>query len=165
MKKLMSILMICLSISAYSQNQPRKSDVRPRKEQRAKLDSIHNAYINTNLPLSSEEQARFWPVYVEMKDKLRDLNKKEIQTRNELKNNLETLSETDIKNKVELLQSIETDKLALKKEYSSKIAAAITWKKSVKLVRVEKEFKEKIRDELQRRKVERNSAPSDSDMN
>lgn len=153
MKNVLSILFVVLAFGLQAQGK--------NGAKRNKLDSIRTAYINTNLPLSAEEQAKFWPVYDEMRTKMRDLNKKELQARKDLKENVETLSEADIKTKVETLQSAEQDKLNIKKEYASKIANIITWKKSVKLVQIEKQFKEKLREELQKRKGNRPPNPDE----
>lgn len=163
MKKLISIVFVCFALGAFAQNTAKK-ELRPKKEQRNKLDSIRVAYINSNLPLSAEEQTKFWPVYDEMKTKMRELNKKEMQARSNVKNNLETMSEADLKTQVESMQALEQEKLTLKKEYSSKIASIITWKKSVKLVMIEKQFKEQLRDEIKRRRSE-NGSPNLQEMN
>lgn len=160
MKKVILFIVLMFSIGAFAQapiNGKKGEMLEQRKDQRKKLDSLKMDFINKNLELTADEQTKFWPIYNEMNKKMREANKKQNQLRLEIKNSTETATEADLKAKIEALQNAEQEKLNVKKDYSPKIAAIITWKKSLKLVSLERQFRDKLKEELEKRKAEKNN--------
>lgn len=145
MKKLAFVFFILASFQLLAQP---KGD-KPKKE---KIEQLKIAYITKGLDLSTEESEKFWPVYNEMSKKMKENRKERMTLAKDLKDNVETLKESEIKTKIDAILKNEQAGLDIKKEYSDKIAAVIGYKKSVKLISLEKEFREELRKELQKRK-------------
>ncbi|MES2798854.1 MAG: hypothetical protein V4638_02455 [Bacteroidota bacterium] len=153
MRKLVIFTLLLMTIPAMAQEGSGKGkSPEQRKERREKIDSLKQVYINTELELTKEQQDKFWPVYDEMHKKMKEAGRKKVEAAKDLKANIETLKEAEIKAKVDIIQAAEQEKLNLKKEYSTKIANVITYKKAVQLVGVEHDFREKLREEMEKRR-------------
>ncbi len=154
MKKLALILFVLAQLPVYAQ--PKGEGAKAKKE---KVEQLKIAYLTKHLELTTEESEKFWPVYNEMSTKLRDNNKERMKISKELRDNLETLKEAEIKTKMEAILNTEQQEVNIKKEYSSKIAAIIGYKKSVKLVSLERQFRQELKKELEKRKSESGQNP------
>lgn len=148
-------MMLFLLFSATALAQP-KGEPGKKKE---KIEQLRIAYITKNLELTTEEAEKFWPVYNEFTNKLRESKKTRMKLMKELKDNLETLKDSEIKSKTETIMAEEQKELDLKKEYAPKIAAVIGYKRSVKLVSLEREFRQQLKEELRKRREEREGPP------
>jgi len=145
LQKTIATLAIAL-VSFYGFSQPGE-----RQAKKDKIEQLKIAYITSELDLSTEEAEKFWPAYNAMNDAMREEKKSRRKKSMELKNNFETLSEEDIKKKtVEILDS-EIAEAKLKKEHTEKIAEIIGYKKTVQLLRVEKQFKKELLERLNNR--------------
>lgn len=153
MKKVTTMLFLLVTLTAMAQPQ---GEPGKRKE---KVEQLRIAYITEKLPLTSAEAEKFWPVYNEFTDKLRETKKGNMQLRKDLHENLEKLSEGEIKEKIEMITVGQQKELDLQTEYGPKIASVVGYKKAVKLVSLEKEFRQELRKELQKRKEERLGPP------
>lgn len=156
MRKLtmIALMMVALPVMAQEGSGKEKSPEQ-RKERKEKIDSLKHVYINTELALTKEQQDKFWPLYDEMHKKMKEAGRKKMEAAKDLKENLESLKEAEIKSKVEIIQAAEQEKLNIKKDYSVKIANVITYKKAVQLVGLEHSFREKLREEMEKRKGEK----------
>ncbi len=152
MKKLVFLWVILFSLPVLAQP---KGDGKAKKE---KIQQMKIAYITKELDLSTEESEKFWPVYNEMEKKIKDNRKEKRELAKDLNTNLETLSEAEVKTKVVAIQQKDADELKLKIEYGEKIAGVIGYKKSVKLVSLERKFKQELLKEVKKRQ-EQNGGP------
>lgn len=109
-----------------------------------KVEQLKIAYLTKELNLTSSEAEKFWPVYNEMDAKLKELRIERRKLNQEIKEKYETLKEEEFKNKLKALLENEAKENAVKKEYADKIAAAITYKKTIKLITLEQEFKREL---------------------
>ncbi|MGV3631256.1 MAG: hypothetical protein ACO1O6_08620 [Bacteroidota bacterium] len=145
MKRIICILLIALtSVTVYAQDGAMK-----RGE---KVKQLKIAYITEELKLTVAESEKFWPVYNEMEEKIKAKRKENRKTAEEISKNSETYSDEDFKKTVNKLFDNEIAETNLKKEYYSKIAAVIGYKKATRLLKIEKEFKKKLVKELRQRK-------------
>lgn len=149
MKKLAMVLFVLASLPVFAQ--PKGEVGKAKKE---KIEQLKIAYLTKHLELTSEESEKFWPVYNEMTTKLRENNKERMKLSKELKENLETMKDAEIKTKMDAILNTEQQEVTIKKEYSPKIAAVIGYKKSVKLVSLERQFRQELKKELEKRKGE-----------
>lgn len=148
MKKLITLLFVALVLPILAQP---KSEQGKRKE---KIDAMHIAYMNKNLELSDAEKEKFWPVYDEMRDKMKQNRKSMTELKKDLKN-FESLKEEEIKQKSEAIFVAQQQELNIKKEYSTRIAGIIGYKRSVKLVSLERQFRQDLKKELEKRRSEK----------
>jgi hypothetical protein len=146
MKNIILFVLFTFSIAAFfAQDKPLKG-----KERQEKIKQVKIAYITEQLALTSAEAEKFWPIYNEMEVKIKNNRKSQRKIISELSN--EANKEEDFKKKSLLLFENEQEMLVIKKEYHSKIAEVIGYKKATKLLKVEREFKEKLIQELKNRK-------------
>lgn len=148
MRKLVLFLFVACALPVLAQP---KGENGKRKE---KIEALHVEYINKNLELTDAEKEKFWPIYNEMTTKMKDSRKESMKLKKELKDGLDSMKDEEIKTKMEAILQNEQSELNLKKEYGPKIASTIGYKKSVKLVSLEREFRQELKKELQKRKGE-----------
>ncbi len=132
------VLFIALGFSNQSLAQPGDAS------RREKIEQLKIAYITKELDLTTEEAKLFWPAYNEMDDALKAEKKKRRQLANELKSDYENLSEEDAKSKAHKIMDSEKKEAELRKEHFDKIAAIVGYKKTIKLLTVEQEFKKEL---------------------
>lgn len=144
LKHLLFIGLIALQSVAFAQPN-RKPNLESKKE---KIEQLKIAFITSELELTTEQAEKFWPVYNEMSDKLKDERKVRKDKNTELKDGLETLSEADIKKKTNEILDSEIKEAELKKEYTEKIAGIIGYKKATKLLSLEQRFKRELLNKL-----------------
>jgi len=138
-----------LSFFALSAGAQKQNSTEQRKEKKEMLEAQKIAFITSELSLTPEEAQTFWPVYNEynaarnvLHDEKRNAAKKE---------DISNMSDAEADQFVEKFLRIETDELAIKKEYVLKLKKILPSKKIAKLFKVEKLFKSRIMDKLKRR--------------
>ncbi len=137
---LFSIFVICSMSTVYAQG-PRKA------ERQERIKALWTAYLTQELELTSDESAKFWPIYNEFSQKERELKQKNVRP-----NALQSMSESEIDNYYK--QSLNNDEklIELKREYYPKLKTAIPAKKIVKIPVAEREFKKKLLKMIQERR-------------
>ncbi|MBT8221177.1 MAG: hypothetical protein KJP00_15220, partial [Bacteroidia bacterium] len=136
MKKLilLSIMMLAMGISLSAQ----KTD-RDDADSKKKVEASKVAFITTYLDLSSDEAAKFWPVYNEYKNKSSDL-------RSKMNNKRKAAELTDDESTTKLDAMLEADskKVTLKKTYYTKFRDILSDKKILMLMEAEREFRKQM---------------------
>lgn len=145
------LYLIISSITAWSQG---SGGGRPemREKMLERVESQRVAYITSKLDLSSDESARFWPVYNEYSKKRMELRK---NNRGERKSE-EDASEAEAKKMLELQMENQEKEVALKKNYYEKFKAILPAQKLVKLDEAEMEFNKEILRKFKERRAEMN---------
>lgn len=121
-----------------------------------KVKQLKIAYITKELNLSTQEAEKFWPIYNEMETKMKTLRKDRRKIALNLEQNADSLSTDMIKKNTNALFDSELAEVNLRKEYYAKIGEVIGYKKSTKLLKVEREFKKEL---LMKLKDERGDKP------
>lgn len=143
--KRITFILCMLFIGSVAFAQPEHGGPQSKKE---KIEQLKIAFITKELDLSTEEAEKFWPVYNEMADELKEERKSRKKLSKDLKDNYDALSEGDVKKKtIEILDS-EIHEAELKKEYTEKIADVIGFKKATKLLSLEQRFKRELLNKL-----------------
>ena len=150
MKKLFTcMILMTLSLISIAQNNPEKTNKQQLLE---KIEAQRSAYITSKLDMTSEESAKFWPLYNEYSRKRMEL-KKEYKAQK-----ADNLSEQE--SRMELDEQIESQEkaLALKKSYYEKFKAVLPAAKLAKLESAEQEFRREILRQIKERNKS-NSGP------
>lgn len=134
--KLLLTLFLSFSLSVFSQG---------HKEKRDQIKALKVSFLTTELNLTSDESAKFWPVYntYEEKeyqirhDKMRSVIKKIDQAGN-------TLTEKDANTYLTQLQEAEEELLALRKKMTTELKPIIGAVKVIKLQKAEFDFNRKL---------------------
>lgn len=118
--------------------------VKPQQNNKEKVQQLKIAYFTKELDLSTEDAEKFWPIYNEMNDKIREQKKIARNAAKEIKENASTLTEEQFKKNSEEALDARIKEAQLQKEYHGKIAGVIGYKKASKLLSLEAEFKREL---------------------
>ena len=110
-----------------------------REASRKRIEASKVAYMSTYLDLSSDEAAKFWPVYNEYQAELKAL----YGDRGERKKTSE-LTDAEATNKLDQYISMSSKKSDLKVKYMTKFRTVLSDKKVLMLSRAEGEFKKQM---------------------
>jgi len=145
MKKILSlaVFLLVLTISVDAQ--------RGAKFQK-NVESMQIAFLTTELDLTPEESQKFWPIYNEYQREQKALKKKYKFSRNP-----EALSDEEADKMILASLDMEEKGVELKRKYYSKMRSVLPVQKIAMLKKAEREFKQKIIKQLERRKNRRES--------
>lgn len=149
---ILSLFFLFLSISVFAQK-GRGGDI----EMSEQLKAMRVAMITQNLNLSSDEAAKFFPIYNEYSTKRENIKKQLKQNRREGRNLTGAKLETSYKKSFELREQ----ELALDKLYFEKFKTVIPVEKIMELYRTERQFRRMLLKELSKRGG--NHPPDDED--
>ncbi len=128
-----------------TQNDSKKHN---REEHDDKIDKLRIAFITTELDLTTAEAEKFWPVYNEMDNKLKELRKAERAIEREVRDSLETMTNEEAKQKRTALFENHEKEHTIRKEYAEKISKIIGDKRALKLLSLEHEFRRELLERL-----------------
>ena len=131
--KLILTCTMMMVITSFSQAQ--QPGDRPLKaESRQRIEAQRVAFITQRLSLSPEEAAKFWPVYNEYKDALKD------QRDDMERPDLDNVSDTEATAIIEKHLQMEEKRIQLKKGLYTKLKSILSPKKILLLHSAERDF-------------------------
>lgn len=128
------------------------------KEKDDKIEALKVGFITKELSLTAGEAEKFWPVYNEMEEKMKEIRQSVRKINQELRESEDKISNDDAKKKLNTLFENDQKELDLKKEYSEKFIKLIGEKRTLKLLSLEHEFRRVL---LERLKDRREGPPND----
>lgn len=142
MKQLSLILALSLLLVGQLSAQRNGSDDRTRRE---KIEAVKVAFITQELALTPEESQGFWPIYNELRDKIKAIRKGDTKL-----DKVDLSSMTDAELEKAFLEDLTNDEqeIALKKEYFQKLKKVIPVRKIVQLRKIEVEFRRRLQERL-----------------
>jgi predicted signal transduction protein with EAL and GGDEF domain len=142
---LLIILLMAFSFDAYSQP-PRggRKLGQQRQQKKERVKQLKIAYFTEELELTEDEAEKFWPVYNEMEQKMKDEKKKKNAATNAIKTGIDTLSDSEIETKMKEALDARIQEAEVQKEYLLKIGDVIGFKKAAKVVSLEAQFKREL---------------------
>lgn len=150
MKTFLSTLpFVLFTVVCFTQNGP----PRVKEKMLEKMESMRVAYLTNELDLSSEESARFWPVYNEYSKKRMELRKDMMERKRNLRK--EDISEEESVKELEEQMAVQEKELNLKRNYYEKFKAILPAQKLAKLEPAEKEFHQEVLRKLKERRDQR----------
>ncbi len=138
-----SLFFLFLSVSAFAQKGRGGGDDQMSEQ----LKAMRVAMITQNLNLSSDEAAKFFPIYNEYSTKRENIKKQLKQNRRESKNLTGAKLEISFKKSFELREQ----ELVLDKLYFEKFKTVIPVEKIMELYRTERQFRRMLLKELSKR--------------
>jgi len=146
MKKLLITLFVLSSLSLA-----RAEAQRPLQD---RIAALHSAFITEKLRLTPVESQNFWPIYNELREKERAL-KESYQPGKDILDMSEAEATTFINNYFQA----ESELLQMRREYYNRLKDVIPVRKIAMLNRVERQFKEMLLEEIQKRRAKRRARP------
>lgn len=149
--KYTTLLLLLISIITFAQPNKRLNE---KKEQ---VKALKVSFITSELDLSSEEAAKFWPVYNTFEDKQQDIRKQKVKTytlrAND--NSLDKLSEKEAATLLVQMESTEEELHQLKKKFIVTLKTILPATKILKLKKAEDEFSRKLLQQYRDKKIGR----------
>jgi Spy/CpxP family protein refolding chaperone len=132
-----------ISATIYGQRGPIRERFQQKKEQ---IKSLKVAFITTELNLTTDEAAKFWPVFNAFEDKQQEIKRQKIKAFFEQSegNSLDKLSEKDASVLITQMESSEDDLYLLKKKFISNLKGVLPSVKILKLKKAEEQFNKKL---------------------
>jgi hypothetical protein len=130
-------LVVCfmLSVSVLAQD---------RRERHEQIEAIKVAYITNKLDLTTEEAQKFWPIYNSYQKEWMELIRKKREARNNKNADPNELINTDL--------DYDSKMLELRKKYKKLYLKAISSQKILALYQAEREFREHLIQQLNKRR-------------
>jgi hypothetical protein len=101
-----------------------------------------------NLNMTGTESAAFWPIYDEYEGKVKKLDDRFLALVNDFAKKYNTLSDADATAMLKEKMDIEKERLALKQEYTKKIAKVLAPKKALRYAQLETRIETAIRGDV-----------------
>lgn len=117
------------------------------KEKREQIKALKVSFLTTELKLTSEESAKFWPVYNAFEDKERNIKHNKMRgliKKIENAGGMDKLSEKEANSYLSQFQEAEEELLELKKKLVADLKPIIGSVKTLKLQKAEHDFNKKL---------------------
>lgn len=113
-------------------------------DRKEKVEQLKIAFFTKELNLTTSEAEKFWPIYHEFDGKLKDEKKKQRDIGEKMKEGQADLSDAEIKKNMTSIFDSEIREAEIKKAYTEKIATVIGYKKTAKLLSLERRFRQEL---------------------
>jgi hypothetical protein len=149
--KYSTLLLLLISFVTFAQPNRRFNE---KKEQ---VKALKVSFITNELDLSSEEAAKFWPVYNAFEDKQQEIRKQKVKTYSlrPNDNSLDKLSEKEAATLLVQMESTEEELYQLKKKFIVTLKTILPATKILKLKKAEDEFSRKLLQQYRDKKIGR----------
>ena len=152
--KLLTVALFFISIATFAQDGPIKQRFKEKKEQ---IKALKVAYITSELDLTPDEAAKFWPLYNAFEDKQQEIRKQKMKAFIDRKddNSLDKLTEKEATTMLNQMESTEDELYQLKKKFISNLKSVLPATKILKLKKAEEEFSKKLLQQYRDKKIGR----------
>jgi GTPase involved in cell partitioning and DNA repair len=127
------ILMISLGVSAQGKD-----------EKRERIKALKTAFITTELDLSSEESAKFWPVYNDFDEKQFEIRHEKMRSLGKKMETIDAMTDKEALVILNQMEDLDEELLQNKKKLIANLKPVISPKKIIKLKKAEDEFQRKL---------------------
>ncbi len=117
------------------------------------IEAMRVSFITTEMQLTPAEAEKFWPIYNEYRDKIREIRR----AGTELDKPVMDLTEDEARAFIEQRLNMEEDLQRLKREYYLRLREVVSARKLILLERAERKFKERLLREMQKRRQRQNA--------
>lgn len=139
--KIITMLFFFLSVAAVAQGGKFKEKIQQKKDQ---LKSMKIAFITSELDLTPDEAAKFWPLFNEFEEKQRVLRQEKIKNHIDRSQNSEKMTEKEALNALNQMEAAEEELHQLRKKFIANLKTVLPASKILKLKKAEDEFSKKL---------------------
>ncbi|MCK8141618.1 sensor of ECF-type sigma factor [Flavobacterium sp. I-SCBP12n] len=149
-RKLLSILLVLVSVSFYAQNES-------MKEKKEKIKVLKVAFFTTELDLTNAEAEKFWPLYNTYDDNQFELRHQKMRAFMKRMNDgsLDKLSEKEASNFLSQIEDTEEELFALRKKFTQNVKAVLPATKIIKLRKAEEDFNRKLLQQYRNKSIQK----------
>ncbi len=150
--KLFIVTVFLISIASFGQNGPLREHFKEKKE---KIKALKVAFITTELNLTPDEAAKFWPLFNAFEDRQQEIKKQKLKAYLERTDNnaIDKLSEKEAATLLTQMESTEDELFQLKKKFVSNLKGILPSTKILKLKKAEEQFSKKLLQQYRDKKI------------
>lgn len=139
--KIITLLFLFVSAAAFAQGGKFKEKMQQKKDQ---LKSMKIAFITSELDLTPDEAAKFWPLFNEFEEKERVIRKEKIKNYIDRSQGSEKMTEKEALNALNQMETAEEELHQLRKKFIVNLKGVLPASKILKLKKAEEEFSRKL---------------------
>lgn len=150
-KNILSLFIVLISLNAVAQDGP---FIKKKREQ---IKSLKVAFITSELELTPEESAKFWPLYNAYEDKQQEIRKQKLKGYLDRldDDSVEKLSDKEASTILTQMESSEDELYQAKKKFITNLKSVISPIKILKLKKAEENFNRKLLQQYREKKGRR----------
>jgi len=142
-----SVMMLGVSGMVYSQEHEKKRSPE-KKEHFEKIEAAKVLYFEQELKLADKEKEKFWTAYNAYKKSLKENSRSVMNLNRELYSKMDSISDKEVKLKFESILALQSKEVQLKKDFVSKSADVIGYKRTIQALELERAFKKQLMDRV-----------------
>ncbi len=152
--KFLTIAFFFIFMATFAQEGPLRERFREKKEQ---IKSLKVAFITTQLNLTPDEAAKFWPLFNAFESKQQEIRKQKLKAYFDRtdNNSIDKLSEKDASALLSQMENTEDELYQLKKKFVANLKGVLPATKILKLKKAEEEFSKKLLQQYRDKKIGR----------
>jgi len=139
-RNILPLILILTSIISFAQNG------RLMKQKKEQVKSLKVAFITSELDLTADESAKFWPLYNAFDEKQSEIRRTKMKSYLDRMDseNFENVSEKEAATLLSQMESSEDELHQLRKKFISNLKSVIPAVKILKLKKAEEDFNRKL---------------------
>jgi len=152
--KLLIVSLFLITIASFGQDGPLRERFKEKKEQ---IKALKVAFITTELNLTPDEAAKFWPLFNAFEDKQQEIKKQKLKAYLERtdSNAIDKLSDKEAVSLLSQMESTEDELFQLKKKFVANLKGILPSTKILKLKKAEEQFSKKLLQQYRDKKMNR----------
>ncbi len=117
-----------------------------------RIESFKIAFVTKRLDLTTDEATKFWPVYNQYQDELKDLRERNRKVLLNAYLNIETMTDKEIEKVLDDEIAFKQNELNVIKKYVPQFKTVLPMRKVAKLFKAEEDFKTELLKRMQQNK-------------
>jgi len=135
--KILLVLIFLLSIHSFAQSQ--------MEEKKEQIRALKVGFITTELALTTDEAAKFWPIYNAYDDKQFEIRHQKMKAfKQRMDADLDKMSEKDASALLAQMENTEDDLYQMRKKFVTNLKGILPSVKIIKLKKAEDDFNRKL---------------------
>lgn len=139
--KISTVVLFFLSIATFAQGGKLREKFQQKKDQ---VKAMKIAFITSELNLTPDEAAKFWPLFNEFEEKQKAIRQDKIKNYIDRSQGSEKLTEKEAQNLLNQMETAEEELHQLRKKFVANLKGVLPATKILKLKKAEEEFSKKL---------------------
>jgi Spy/CpxP family protein refolding chaperone len=139
--KFITVILLFLSITTFAQGGKLREKFQQKKDQ---VKAMKIAFITSELNLTPDEAAKFWPLFNEFEEKQKAIRQDKIKNYIDRSQGSEKLTEKEALNLLTQMETAEEELHQLRKKFVANLKGVLPATKILKLKKAEEEFSKKL---------------------
>ncbi len=147
--KIITVVLLLLSITTFAQGGKLRERFQQKKDQ---VKAMKIAFITSELNLTPDEAAKFWPLFNEFEEKQRAIRQDKIKNYVDRSQGSDKLTEKEAQNLLNQMETAEEELHQLRKKFVANLKGVLPATKILKLKKAEEEFSKKLLQEYRNKR-------------